>query len=930
MLGNLGRDYSATMAGLDCVDLSSSESDDSLFKEIDAYHSESPVRDSATSSYAWDSISWSMPSPSRGNAGPADSFTAADHDSVYLMNKDDMGNAWQSSKRAKRTLTTSLQLYDPSTGSSNVMEDNGWSQFLESQGKSHRSEKVTSAYSYASEPLQHRVIGEDRVALTDERLVFQAALKGLNQPKAEVTLPKGLLSVPLLRHQSIALAWMVKREKEGPDCFGGILADDQGLGKTISMIAIIQMHKTLQDKSKSMNLCSTKSESFCVDDDDSNASGVSVKMEQTVESDDLEVISEENNSSRAKFRKRKPAAGTLVVCPASVLRQWARELDEKVTDEAKLSVLLYHGSSRTRDAFELANYDVVLTTYAIVTNEVPKQPLVDEDGNDLSCGGRYGISSEFSVHKNSNKASAKKGQMRTKGFDNDECDPNSGAIARVHWFRVILDEAQTIKNHRTQVARACCSLLAKNRWCLSGTPIQNSIDELFSYFRFLKHEPYSKYKSFFEAIKIPILRDMSRGYAKLQLILRSIMLRRTKGTLIDGQPIISLPPKDIKLNKVEFSAEERAFYSKLEAASRSQFKAYAAAGTVNQNYASLLLMLLRLRQACNHPLLVKGVSPVLVERETMGNATGLSKEKLRSLLKLLETPLALCSECNDLPEDAVVTICGHVFCFQCVSNYLTGEDNTCPEFKCKEQLNADVIFSKTALRKILFGIDSNHPSNLLGFAENSSLLKEDYCSTKIKAALEILCSFCKPKASADVNYKAPCRGDSSSSEVRCPESDNSKPIKALVFSQWAGMLDLVEVSLKKTGVIYRRFDGAMTLAARDKAVKEFNTNPKVRVMLMSLKAGNLGLNLVAACHVILLDLWWNPTAEDQAIDRAHRIGQTRPVIVSRLTIKDTVEDRILALQEEKRKMVASAFGEDKSGTFAARLNMEDLKYLFGV
>lgn len=77
---------------------------------------------------------------------------------------------------------------------------------------------------------------------------------------------------------------------------------------------------------------------------------------------------------------------------------------------------------------------------------------------------------------------------------------------------------------------------------------------------------------------------------------------------------------------------------------------------------------------------------------------------------------------------------------------------------------------------------------------------------------------------------------------------------------------------------------------------EFLNILQVTVMIMSLKAGNLGLNMVAACHVILLDLWWNPTTEDQAIDRAHRIGQTRPVTVTRLTIKDTVEDRILALQ----------------------------------
>ncbi|KAJ0475858.1 putative DNA helicase [Helianthus annuus] len=103
---------------------------------------------------------------------------------------------------------------------------------------------------------------------------------------------------------------------------------------------------------------------------------------------------------------------------------------------------------------------------------------------------------------------------------------------------------------------------------------------------------------------------------------------------------------------------------------------------------------------------------------------------------------------------------------------------------------------------------------------------------------------------------------------------------------------------------------------------------QVTVMLMSLKAGNLGLNMVAASHVILFDLWWNPTTEDQAIDRAHRIGQTRAVTVSRLTVKDTVEDRILALQDEKRKMVASAFGEDQGGMSAPRLTAEDLRYLF--
>lgn len=138
--------------------------------------------------------------------------------------------------------------------------------------------------------------------------------------------------------------------------------------------------------------------------------------------------------------------------------------------------------------------------------------------------------------------------------------------------------------------------------------------------------------------------------------------------------------------------------------------------------------------------------------------------------------------------------------------------------------------------------------------------------------------------------------------------------------------------MKDSCIQYRRLDGTMSVAAREKAIKDFNNIPEVcwifllqnsidltiwdfffffvscsgfkrlltllqvTVMIMSLKAASLGLNLVVACHVLLLDLWWNPTTEDQAIDRAHRIGQRRPVTVSRLTVKDTVEDRILALQ----------------------------------
>ncbi|VVA98311.1 unnamed protein product [Arabis nemorensis] len=490
-----------------------------------------------------------------------------------------------------------------------------------------------------------------------------------------------------------------------------------------------------------------------------------------------------------------------------------------------------------------------------------------------------------------------------------------GTLARVVWFRVVLDEAQTIKNHRTQVARACCSLRAKWRWCLSGTPIQNTIDDLYSYFRFLKYDPYAVYKFFCNTLKFPISKNSLHGYKKLQAVLRAVMLRRTKGTLLDGQPIINLPPKKVNLSKVDFSVEERSFYRKLEADSRSQFKAYAAAGTLSQNYANILLMLLRLRQACDHPQLVKGYNSDPVGKESEEAVKRLPREARINLLNRLESSSAICCVCDDPPENPVVTLCGHVFCYQCVSEYVAGDENTCPVRRCREQLGRDVVFSESALRNCItddLGCSSSQDIDL----DKSVILKNEFSSAKIKAVLDILQSLSKQGSPNSAQH-----GQMSSSSQ--PYDDDDVTI-------WTGMLDLIEMCFDDKCIEFRRLDGTMSLAARDRAVKEFSNDPDVTVMLMSLKAGNLGLNMVAACHVILLDLWWNPTTEDQAIDRAHRIGQTRPVTVTRITIKDTVEDRILELQEDKRKMVASAFGEDRGGSSATRLTVDDLKYLFMV
>jgi SNF2 family DNA or RNA helicase len=145
--------------------------------------------------------------------------------------------------------------------------------------------------------------------------------------------------------------------------------------------------------------------------------------------------------------------------------------------------------------------------------------------------------------------------------------------------------------------------------------------------------------------------------------------------------------------------------------------------------------------------------------------------------------------------------------------------------------------------------------------------------------------------------------------------------KALVFSQWTSLLDLVEPQLRERGVRFTRLDGSTR--DRGAVVSEFQAEAGPPVMLLSLKAGGTGLNLTAADHVFLLDPWWNPAAEDQAADRAHRIGQQRAVLVHRLIAENTVEERILALQEQKRALGASALdGGGAAG--AAGITREDL------
>ncbi|NDD91524.1 DEAD/DEAH box helicase, partial [bacterium] len=156
------------------------------------------------------------------------------------------------------------------------------------------------------------------------------------------------------------------------------------------------------------------------------------------------------------------------------------------------------------------------------------------------------------------------------------------------------------------------------------------------------------------------------------------------------------------------------------------------------------------------------------------------------------------------------------------------------------------------------------------------------------------------------------------------ETTLSEGHRALIFSQWTSLLDLIEPQLSNAGINYLRLDGST--ADRSSVVEQFQSPDGPPVMLLSLKAGGVGLTLTAADYVFLMDSWWNPAVEEQAADRVHRIGQDKPVLICRLVTRDTVEEKILALQQRKKDLADAVIGNTGSASSSV-ISRDDLLFL---
>lgn len=225
-------------------------------------------------------------------------------------------------------------------------------------------------------------------------------------------------------------------------------------------------------------------------------------------------------------------------------------------------------------------------------------------------------------------------------------------------------------------------------------------------------------------------------------------------------------------------------------------------------------------------------------------------------------------------------------------------------------------------RRIYDAYRNDYRSRILGTIEEQGIQKSQLTILQGLMKLRQICD-----SPAILNEQEKFENHSIKLEELAREiTENISNHKALVFSQFLGMLGLIREKLDSLGIKYEYFDGSTSAPDREKAIQSFQGDEDIRVFLISLKAGGVGLNLTAADYVYIVDPWWNPAVEQQAIDRTHRIGQTKNIFAYRMICKDTIEDKIMQLQERKRLLAKDLIADDTS--FVKTLTREDVEYLF--
>ncbi|ODV85450.1 hypothetical protein CANARDRAFT_198460 [[Candida] arabinofermentans NRRL YB-2248] len=601
----------------------------------------------------------------------------------------------------------------------------------------------------------------------------------------------------------------------------------------------------------------------------------------------------------------------LVVAPVSLLTQWAQEIDTKVKAKTKFTYYIYHQQNKAKSFKELSKYNVILISYNTLTSEMKKH-----------------FALALSELKNNAKLPEGGGgeSYQSPFFTSD-----------ANFYRIILDEAQMIKNKLTQASKSVALLKSTYRWCLSGTPMQNSINELYPLLRFLRIRPYNDDERFKNAItaQLSTRGGENRALRKVQAILTAILLRRTKNSMIDGKPILELPDKHIVFDHVVMHDAEKRFYEALESSSKMKadkiLNAEKIEGAGRGDYSSILTLLLRMRQACDHRYLVDIGEDKVREfknetvKDGFHSAVKFSDETKRRIIRERKDGFT-CQNCYDMisvdSNVVLLSSCGHAICKDCVDTFF--DDNMETEWngdksaRCKVCSVAALQKSSCNLAVFEAAVENNMtwPQVQKHFGLNQVALNTKQRNVKIQELID-----------NDGQGKIAVSAKIDKTLELIDEIEEKHPgEKIIIFSQFTMMFDVLQFFLNYRGVQFLRYDGTMNVQEKTTTISTFYQDPDKKLLLLSLKSGNVGLTLTCASHVIILEPFWNPYVEKQAQDRVHRISQTREVYIHRILIEGTIEDRIMELQKQKEDLVDSAL-DPEARKSATRLSRTEMRYL---
>ncbi|KAI1356587.1 P-loop containing nucleoside triphosphate hydrolase protein [Xylaria sp. FL0043] len=666
------------------------------------------------------------------------------------------------------------------------------------------------------------------------------------------------MSSTIRDYQAVGAAFMVRHERARKDCRGGIIADDMGIGKTVQAIACMMV-----------NLPSKKA------------------------------MSEHRET-------------TLIIVPnQGLIKQWAEELSR----HAKISsrqVCKYAGGGKM-GGLGIRGYPYVLATYGQVERE-----------------------------------------FRSFHNRNEEDEEDEAPLFEIEFFRIILDEGDSIKNYHGKTSKACGELKAKLKWVLSGTPLRNSVDECLPYFRFLGINVEEDLNSFTNKWGKP---ESSETYDRTMQILAKIMLRREAGQMFLGREMCALPNSHYEDRLLCITEEEKAVSRYLQQAMcRAEEDAKPRWNPIEGNEyedkvvnrsslkSNFRVRTTRLRQAAAHPFLLENSIRGFMNRDELENLIAdlkqieLSKKKNKSRslcsdepqcsqsggLTIYEIALDIkshvgdvlsswdseeskgCLECFTMVELQPLE-CGHFICPSCYKEHtgdtaITGESQfTCVQCRrivdfipsIKEEPDNEHLSQRRPMKlgnRDLRSPEADFNGMQLRMSHSGSrwLKKGDEvglitASTKTKAAIEIVVSW----------------------QEEAPDD------RIVIFTEWIVTSKVLGRLLNKFDITFVYYNGDMSVKQRHKNLSAFKDNPDIKVMIMSVGTGNVGLNIVVANRMIIMDPWWNRAAEAQAFGRIKRHGQKKETHVIRLFAKDTIDERIYKLQSYKEGEIRSAMNQGK-------------------